>query len=124
MTVWNYICNSFSVVMTVDDWINVFDKIQVDTSFVYINCDVLVLLMSYFKVDWQKQRSGSIKIIGGGLEDLFSFKTPEEITHKIQSNLSIPRLIQDWVVQSNLYLLKTNLKKLNYVCYYIATCEL
>lgn len=90
MTVWNYICNSFSVVMTVDDWINVFDKIQVDTSFVYINCDVLVLLMSYFKVDWQKQRSGSIKIIGGGLEDLFSFKTPKEITHKIQSNLSIP----------------------------------
>lgn len=89
MTMWNYICNTFSVVMTVDDWLNVFDKIQVDTSFVYVNCNVLVLLMSYFKVDWQKQRLGSIKVIGGELEDFFSFKIPNEIIPKSPSSLNI-----------------------------------
>ncbi|EMG48992.1 hypothetical protein SBY92_004226 [Candida maltosa Xu316] len=71
---WIYICKTFSVMMTVDDFFNFEDRACNQWNFVFLNCDISAFFMAFPHVPWKNEYPGTVKIVGGNMRKYFYFK--------------------------------------------------
>lgn len=76
---WEFIYDNLSIMITMDDLIPLIENLEKVKSFVFVNCHPSVFMMTYLFVDWVEENPGSMKIIGGKLQDYFLYKHSKSI---------------------------------------------